>query len=280
MRLHTEATDRRSVRLPSRAVALASPSSPRRRRAGQPRPATRRGRLCDESLTSKPPPARARPPIRATGASNAAVWSNLARHESREAPSRGPRLGPLRRSVGVSDCSCIGLLSAVLAQAEDAPSSSCVQYTPSLPKRRRATLPSPISKPRRRPRRPVKAVERLPPARQAGAAVPTKLKNLKKVNHLRKGRRGWRRVTAAATGQGKPGGSANPGAKNAAHSARPDARASPPLTVDDGGGSSPLVPILIAIAVLAAISVAVVMIRQRRQRNSRGPTAAASPEAN
>jgi hypothetical protein len=38
------------------------------------------------------------------------------------------------------------------------------------------------------------------------------------------------------------------------------------------------VPVLIAIAALAAISVGAVMIRQRRQR--RGPTAAASPEAN
>ncbi len=34
----------------------------------------------------------------------------------------------------------------------------------------------------------------------------------------------------------------------------------------DDGSSSPLVPILIAIAVLAAISLAAVMIRQRRQR--------------
>jgi cobalamin biosynthesis Mg chelatase CobN len=45
----------------------------------------------------------------------------------------------------------------------------------------------------------------------------------------------------------------------------------------DGGDSSPLVPILIAIAALAAISVAAVMYRQRRQR--RGPSSSASPEA-
>jgi cobalamin biosynthesis Mg chelatase CobN len=34
---------------------------------------------------------------------------------------------------------------------------------------------------------------------------------------------------------------------------------------DDGGGSSPLVPILIAVAVLAAISIGAVIYRQRRQ---------------
>ena len=33
----------------------------------------------------------------------------------------------------------------------------------------------------------------------------------------------------------------------------------------DDGGSSPLIPVLIAIAVLAGISLAVVLIRQRRQ---------------
>ncbi len=79
------------------------------------------------------------------------------------------------------------------------------------------------------------------------------------------------------TGQSSPGASVNGGAKNAAH---PSGQNASPATQShsDGGGSSPLVPILIAIAVLAAISVAVVMIRQKRQR--RGPTATASPEAN
>jgi len=46
---------------------------------------------------------------------------------------------------------------------------------------------------------------------------------------------------------------------------------------NDDGGSSPLVPILIAIAALAAISVATVMLRQRRPPS--GPAATASPEA-
>lgn len=76
-------------------------------------------------------------------------------------------------------------------------------------------------------------------------------------------------------GQGKPGGSAQDGAKKAVN---PGAQKQPGVQASqsgEGGGSSPLVPILIAIAVLAAISVAVVMIRQRR-----GSTTTASPEAN
>ena len=43
-------------------------------------------------------------------------------------------------------------------------------------------------------------------------------------------------------------------------------------TSSDDGGSSPLVPILIAVLVLAAISVAAVMFRQRRQRDSASPS--------
>jgi hypothetical protein len=38
----------------------------------------------------------------------------------------------------------------------------------------------------------------------------------------------------------------------------------PKSSVSESGGSSPLVPILIAVAVLAAISVGAVLVRQRR----------------
>jgi cobalamin biosynthesis Mg chelatase CobN len=72
-------------------------------------------------------------------------------------------------------------------------------------------------------------------------------------------------------GQGNPGR----GAKNEALSpAKPLGNAP---GQDDGGGSSPLVPILIAIAVLAAISVGVVAFRQRRRGS--GTDARVSPEA-
>jgi len=47
---------------------------------------------------------------------------------------------------------------------------------------------------------------------------------------------------------------------------------------DDGGGSSPLVPILIAVAVLAAISIGAVIYRQRRQ-GSDGSGSPVSPNA-
>lgn len=79
-------------------------------------------------------------------------------------------------------------------------------------------------------------------------------------------------------GQGKPDASAQGGAKNPVHTGDQSKSSAQASKSDDGGGSSPLVPILIAIAVLAAISVAVVMAKQRRQR--RGPTGTASPEAN
>jgi cobalamin biosynthesis Mg chelatase CobN len=49
-----------------------------------------------------------------------------------------------------------------------------------------------------------------------------------------------------------------------------------PISHDDDGGS-PLVPILIALAVLAAISIGVVAMRKRRQ--DAGPGSSASPEA-
>jgi cobalamin biosynthesis Mg chelatase CobN len=72
-------------------------------------------------------------------------------------------------------------------------------------------------------------------------------------------------------GQGNPG----KGAKNEALSpAKPLGSAA---KQDGNEGSSPLVPILIAIAVLAATSVGVVAFRQRRRGS--GPDARVSPEA-
>jgi cobalamin biosynthesis Mg chelatase CobN len=71
------------------------------------------------------------------------------------------------------------------------------------------------------------------------------------------------------SGQGKPDQSANPSAKAGVQDGAPLTKASP---ASSGDGSSPLVPILIAIAVLAAISIAAVMIRQRRQRDGSSPS--------
>lgn len=52
----------------------------------------------------------------------------------------------------------------------------------------------------------------------------------------------------------------------------------PVSSTDDGGASSPLVPILIVMAALAAISGAVVMLRSRRHPGKPG-SSSASPEA-
>jgi cobalamin biosynthesis Mg chelatase CobN len=81
--------------------------------------------------------------------------------------------------------------------------------------------------------------------------------------------------------QGSPGGngSANNGSKSAGGNlseAKPVANATHPA--EESGSSSPLVPILIAIAVLAAISIGAFYFRQRRQGdNSSGSSV--SPKA-
>ncbi len=71
------------------------------------------------------------------------------------------------------------------------------------------------------------------------------------------------------SGQGNPGGGASTPEKAGLQPATPIAKSE--AAPEDGGGSSPLVPILIGILVLAAISIAAVMIRQRRQRDGSGP---------
>lgn len=71
-------------------------------------------------------------------------------------------------------------------------------------------------------------------------------------------------------GQGSPDKGANPPAKADVQHAAPLPKSPAPASSDDG--SSPLVPILIAIAVLAAISIAAFMIRQRRQRDGSSPS--------
>jgi cobalamin biosynthesis Mg chelatase CobN len=81
-------------------------------------------------------------------------------------------------------------------------------------------------------------------------------------------------------GQGSQGG----GAANEAGVGGGQAIAAPERTgaISHGSGSSPLVPILIALAVLAAISIGVVTMRRRKQDGSDGSGANSrrvSPEA-
>lgn len=161
-----------------------------------------------------------------------------------------------------------------LAQAE-CTSSSCVQYTESIPK------PEGENTPAHHQKTPAKASK----TGQNGGSQPSQPGNSQGTKEAEESEEGEASEKKGAVGgggggngQGKPGGSAHEGGKKAVN---PGAQKTPGVQASkssDGGDSSPLVPILIAIAVLAAISVAVVMIRQRRQR--RGPTATASPEAN
>jgi cobalamin biosynthesis Mg chelatase CobN len=179
-------------------------------------------------------------------------------------------------SVLVSAIALALALFAVPAHAEECTSSSCVQYSPSLPKAEGGHTPT------HHQQTPAKASK----TGDGGGTAPTNPSGQGGSNEVEKTEEsesspeegGVAAGHDGGSGQGKAGGSANPGGESA-H--QPSQTASgQPVSHGDDGGSSPLVPILIAIAVLAAISVAVVMIRQRRQRGGADPTATASPEAN
>jgi cobalamin biosynthesis Mg chelatase CobN len=187
-----------------------------------------------------------------------------------------PRLGRYAALL-VSVIALALVLFAVPAQAEECTSSSCVQYNPSLPSAEGGHTAKPHQQ------TPAKASKTgdgggTSPSNPSGSGGSNEVDETgESESSPEKG--GAVPGHDGGSGQGKPGGSANPGAEQTAQSPSQTASGKPASHSDDGG-SSPLVPILIAIAVLAAISVAVVMIRQRRQRNSGGPSAAASPEAN
>jgi cobalamin biosynthesis Mg chelatase CobN len=81
------------------------------------------------------------------------------------------------------------------------------------------------------------------------------------------------------TNQGNPGSQQGNSGKLSSAGKIALAKSLGKAPADEGGdsGSSPLVPILIAIAAVMAIAIAVVVIRQRRQRG--GPDGHVSPEA-
>ncbi len=75
-------------------------------------------------------------------------------------------------------------------------------------------------------------------------------------------------------GQGNSGSSAD---RKAAAPVQPGGQPGASTSQEDDGGSSPLVPILVAIFVLAGISLAALLIRHRRQRGE--SASSISPEA-
>lgn len=164
-----------------------------------------------------------------------------------------------------------------LAQAE-CTSSSCVQYTESIPR------PEGENKPSGHQKTPADASKTGNNGGSEPAQPGSKGSKGAKDAEGSEGGEASEKENAVVpghngdNGQGKPGGSAHGDGKNAVNPGAHNKSGVQASKSSDGGGSSPLVPILIVIAVLAAISVAAVMIRQRRQRN--GPNAAASPEAN
>lgn len=187
-----------------------------------------------------------------------------------------PRLGRYAALL-VSVIALALVLFAIPAQAEECTSSSCVQYNPELPSAEGGHSS------KHHQQTPAKA-SKTGNGGGTASSNPSDGGGSNEVEETEESESSPEKGGVApgqngGSGQGKPGGSANPGAKKVAPSPNQNASGKPASHSDDGG-SSPLVPILIAIAVLAAISVAVVMIRQRRQRNSGGPSAAASPEAN
>jgi cobalamin biosynthesis Mg chelatase CobN len=189
------------------------------------------------------------------------------------------RQGLTRGRALFASMSVIALLALacfpVFAHAECV-SSSCVQYTEAIPKAEgeHTSSPSPHQK------TPAKSSS----TDNGGAAAPKP--------HEAEGSEGSEgseetessshgggvagNGNGGGTGQGKPAGSGGGKGQSPVQQANQPKGTSTSQSSDNG--SSPLVPILIGIAVLAAISVGAVMYRQRRQR--RGPTASApSPKA-
>ena len=180
------------------------------------------------------------------------------RHHS--SPQLGPTCFALLSVLALLALACF----PVLAQAESTPAeSSTPKPCPTAdgattPRRQHASEPPATSSKTgggaRRRQTPSGAVARRRLKRSARKAI-----------HLERQapRHGRRRRHAA---QGSPGNGANRGQEARHRAAARTGQPASARTSSDDGGSSPLVPILIAIAVLAAISIGVVMIRQRRQR--------------
>ena len=249
MRLQTRSPVHRSAHSPSRAAAPASRSKPRREPAGQPRRATLRGRRHGGSS----PRSRLLPaPARRSG------------RPERAAPPAAPPFGlTLAAMTGTGHCRCyalrrppfaLALVLAVLALAcfpvlANADSSTD-QYTEPLP---------------------TSTGSNHPPASTSGAgggASASSSAGGSGSGSMRASSSGSSETEGTpvvgskkGTGQGTPAkGHSNTGIGSAQQYAQPEKQ-----TPGEAGGLSPLLPILIGIAVLAAISIGVVLMRGKRR---------------
>lgn len=265
MRLRIEATDRGSIRPSSRrGVGTASPKR-LQTRAARRQPAMRPGRRCDAR--------RFRSPLR----------QGQARRAAR--PGLPPRFGltfrPMtgaRRRQGQVPAPVLFVLSALvliafaLFPAVAGADSSNLQYSDAPPTATGGKGPA-------HDEAPAKSSKSL-----NGSNSPNTPGSKESHSPEEESTGSTQSKSDAVTGSSKGGQNGGPGSQGSQgggpqgkSTANPQAgtQAAEPLSAskDGSGGSSPLVPILIAIAVLAAISIGAVMLRQRRQR---GGTSAGS----
>lgn len=240
--MQTKAPVRQSARSPSRTVAARSPARQPQTPACRRQPAIPRGRRCgDRSLRTRPRPALAQ---RSKRSERSAPLFGLTLIEM-----HGMRLRRARNSGRFWLLSVSALLAfacfPVLAQAD----SSGIQYEEAIST---PTGSSPIP-------------SHGGPSAQASDSAPGQAGG-KKSGASRKASSGAGSSSTGGnggTGQGSPPNGSGNGVQ-------------PGTQASNSGGSSPLVPILIAIVALAAISIGVVMMKQRRQRH---PASQVSPKA-
>ncbi len=279
--MQTTSPDRRSAPPPRRAATPDGSASLPRARAGRPQRATPRGPQCDvpsrQSRLRQGPDRRSKrrapiaPPFGLT------LRAMIGKRHHRTAGS------PRRLLVLSSVLALLALVCfPVLAQAD----SSGTQYEDALP--------SPCGTSCKAPTHPThQAHHSEPPAKTStssngGASAPH---TSTEANHSNTSGGGSTDTGTSSktgspgtastdnngggTGQGSQDTSPSGGAKAGLHPSNQASASTPASTPDSGGDSSPLVPILIAIAALAAISVGAVMLRQRRQRGGPPPSVSA-----
>ncbi len=286
MRLQTKSQNRGSTRSPSRTASPGSPDRRLRGPAGPPPPARRPGRRRgDRSVRSRLRPAqgprsgrpeRGTPPI------------PLTLRGMQGAPRR--RLGPLLLRASASACSAgIGRASRFRSRGRNPLSTksnptNCPRFR-TRPRNRRS-----LSRTDRQSKTKTKQPAGEGFRKRRSPAESSDRKNRKKTPK-RKSRRPAapaamrRRQQAAGGGEGaKPQqAAAATTASAAAKVAEAGGGNVTPVAhkteTSSGGGSSPVVPILIAVIVLAAISIGVVLYRQRKSGGQGPDRSVSSPNA-